>query len=237
MSEPTPFERLAAASPFRARYKNRVPDPGIMVVRAVDWERGRASATNGSHSYFPTLEEIDLWQVGDGRGEPDHECPVSCEPALWRIRQGDILRILGPYVNPDTDQDLTSALALATEIYRRVRLEEDIRLVEQSSSFDYYKAAVIDWLRGVRRWLPVHSSAWDYQLEVVPPQVMIRGLFMCGEAYSDPFHLTFANPGGGRYYCCLLSPAQVFHADTFFSIPFADDLPMLGIPRKKEAEP
>ncbi len=204
----TPFETIQAASSLRARFKNRHPDPGEMLVRGIDWEQGRADVTNGMHSYLPELREIEITHV---KG----------------------YHLLDQYL-ADMTEVPKDALQLAEEIYKRVRLAYDLKQVEESSSWDYCKAATIDWLKEVRRWLPVHRAAWDYQLGCVPPAFQESGIFMCGEAYSGPYHLTFFNPRGERYYCCLLTRRQVLDRPFFDRIPFADDHPMLGIPDEKE---
>jgi hypothetical protein len=46
--------------PFRARYKNRTPDPGECVVISLDWEEQRLSMSNGACRYFPTFDEVDF---------------------------------------------------------------------------------------------------------------------------------------------------------------------------------
>ncbi len=146
-----------------------------------------------------------------------------------------VMRQLRPYLEdlkvvPDDDLDLVE------EIYRRVKKVHDIKAVQRSNSWDYCKQTAIDWINGVRRWIPVHYAAWDYQLGCVPPTYQTRGLFMCGEAYTGNYYLTFFSPGSGRYYCCLMTRNMLSDKTFFDSIPFADELPMLGIPKGKEAE-
>lgn len=51
----------ASTYPYYAKYKDRSPDPGMCLVRVIDFETGRADITNGRYSYFPKLHEVDFY--------------------------------------------------------------------------------------------------------------------------------------------------------------------------------
>lgn len=149
-----------------------------------------------------------------------------------KTAQTNILHRLQAFVDPETDQALQSPLDLVTAIYKRVRLEDDIRSVEESSSWDYCKVATIDWLKGQRRWVPIHEDAHWYQIGCVPPHFQHMDLMMAGEAYSGPYHLTTYRRHGNKYYCCLLTKREVMSDQFVASLRFADDLPVMGEDKK-----
>lgn len=208
------FEKLKAASPYRAVFRDRVPNPGECVVRAIDWESGRADITNGSFSYLPEIAELHIWLT------PDPTDP------LLKLR--DFLR-------PD-DIKLATPMELMDELYKRVRLAHDIAQVENSTSWDYCKVASIDWLNKTPRWIPIHRDAYWYQMGCVPPAFQRSDLTMTGEAYSGAYHLTLYERLQNReFWCCLLKKSQVCEPAFIARIPFAD-IPMLGVPEKKEVK-
>ncbi len=47
--------------PYCARYKNRIPDPGECKVISINWEEGRVELTNGACRYYPSFEEIEIY--------------------------------------------------------------------------------------------------------------------------------------------------------------------------------
>jgi hypothetical protein len=151
-----------------------------------------------------------------------------------KTAQTNILHRLQAFVDPETDQALVDPLVLAAAIYKRVHLERSIRDVELSSSWDYCKVATIDWLKGQRRWIPIHEDAHWYQLGCVPPHFQYGDRMMCGEAYSGPFHLTTYRRYGDKYYCCLLTKREVMDEAFLAKLPFADDLPVMGEDKKEE---
>lgn len=55
-----PINFFGKIPPFRARYKDRVPDPGECIVISLDWETQKLSMSNGACRYFPTFEEVDF---------------------------------------------------------------------------------------------------------------------------------------------------------------------------------
>lgn len=59
---------------YFARYKSRIPDPGLCKLMSIDFEERRVSMSNGSNRYFPTFDEIEIVDVA-----PIEE-PVEPEP-------------------------------------------------------------------------------------------------------------------------------------------------------------
>ena len=207
------FKKLKAASPYRAIFRARVPDPGECVVRAIDWESGRADITNGSFSYHPEIAELYIWR------KPDPTDP------LMKLRD---------FLQPD-DIKLATPMELMDELYKRVRLAHDIAQVENGTSWDYCKVAAIDWLNKTPRWIPIHRDAYWYQMGCVPPHFQRSGITMTGEAYSGAWHLTLLARDEDSFWCCLLKKSMVVEPSVIDRIPFAD-IPMLGVPEKKEVE-
>jgi hypothetical protein len=52
---------VAGEPPFRARFKNRDPDPGECVVLQIDWLAKKVHMRNGMYGYFPTFDEITIY--------------------------------------------------------------------------------------------------------------------------------------------------------------------------------
>lgn len=208
----TPFEQLQADSPYRAIFRHRTPDRGEWVAVELDWQRGRATLTNGVVRYSGVdLAELFLWR------KPDHTDP---------------LEKLRAFLDPE-DSKLTTAMDLVNEIYPRVALADNIAKVEESNSWDYCKVTYIDWLRKTPRWIPIHKDAYCYQIGCVPPYFQRNGVTMIGEAYSGTWHLSLLERGD-TYWCCMLKKGQVIEPDVVARIPFAD-IPMLGLPEKEVA--
>lgn len=46
--------------PFKCKYKNRTPDPGICWIRRIDFENKRLDVTNGRYSYSPDFDEVEF---------------------------------------------------------------------------------------------------------------------------------------------------------------------------------
>lgn len=53
---------LLSDRPFFARYKSRVPDPGVCRITMIDWEQRRLSMSNGACSYYPSFDEVEIVQ-------------------------------------------------------------------------------------------------------------------------------------------------------------------------------
>lgn len=147
-----------------------------------------------------------------------------------------VLRRLLPYVELDKDAALTDPMDLINALYPRVRLAYELNKNEASSSWDYCKVAARDWLLKTPRWIPIHRDAYWYQMGCVPPAFQRSDLTMTGEAYSGAYHLTIYERLHDReFWCCLLKKSQVCDPTFIARIPFAD-IPMLGVPEKKEVE-
>lgn len=46
--------------PFKCKYKNRIPDPGICYVLEIDFENEKVSCSNGYIRLFPSFDEIEF---------------------------------------------------------------------------------------------------------------------------------------------------------------------------------
>ena len=46
--------------PFKCKYKNRIPDPGICYVLEIDFENEKVSCSNGHVKLFPIFDEIEF---------------------------------------------------------------------------------------------------------------------------------------------------------------------------------
>lgn len=154
------------------------------------------------------------------------------------LRASVILRRLKEFVDVDQDDKLTDPMDLINAIFPRVRLAYHIKRVEDSSSWDYCKVAAIDYYKRAPRWIPIHESAYHYQVGCVPPLWQGRrggrDLTLCGEEYSGDYRLTLWK-AGDRYYCCYLTPGLVTDEAYMRAIPIAD-IPLLGVPKEEEVQ-
>lgn len=142
-------------------------------------------------------------------------------------------RLLNFFYLPD-DAAITCPRDLVNVIYPRVSLAHEVARVESSSSWDYCKVTAIDWLNKTPRWIPIHETAYWYQIECVPPHFQSYNLTMVGEAYTGPWHLTLMARSDDTYWCCLLKQAMVITPQIISAMPFAD-IPMLGLPEEEES--
>jgi len=55
-----PTTEILAGPVFRAKYKKRIPDPGICTITKIDWREQTVSMSNGRISYFPSFDEIEI---------------------------------------------------------------------------------------------------------------------------------------------------------------------------------
>lgn len=210
----TPFEQLQLDSPYRALFRDRNPDPGACVVVEMDWERSVATITNGAVR-FSNVDAADLF--------------------VWRKPDPtDPMEKLRAFLDPE-DSKLATPMDLINALYPRVARAHNIAKVEAGSSWDYCKVATVDWLTKTPRWIPIHHDAYWYQMGCVPPYFQRNGVTMTGEAYSGAWHLSLLQRGD-TYWCCMLKKSQVVEPSFIATIPFAD-IPMLGLPEEKEAEP
>jgi len=150
-----------------------------------------------------------------------------------------VLARLADYVDLGTDGKLTDPLDLVSALYKRIRLESDLKAIDQSGSWDYCKAAARDFKMKVRRWIPIHEDAATYQRCCVPPLLQTSNMMMVGEAYSGDFHLTVFHRADNTYWCCLLTRKMVEAAQRDPQlrnfIEFAD-IPMMGVPEPNQSE-
>jgi len=51
---------ILESPPFKARYLNRVPDPGVCTINSIDWRAKEVSMSNGAYCYFPSFDEIEI---------------------------------------------------------------------------------------------------------------------------------------------------------------------------------
>lgn len=56
-----PADSLLSAPPYRARFKYRYPDPGECVVLAINWESKRITMSNGTFTYSPSFDEVNIY--------------------------------------------------------------------------------------------------------------------------------------------------------------------------------
>ena len=56
------FNQIDADSkyPFRCKYKNRIPDPGLCYVLEINFEEQTLSCSNGRFRYFPSFDEVEF---------------------------------------------------------------------------------------------------------------------------------------------------------------------------------
>lgn len=52
-----------------AKYKARIPDPGVCRILAIDWEECRVVMSNGAFRYYPLFEEIDIIRYNKKEGK------------------------------------------------------------------------------------------------------------------------------------------------------------------------
>ncbi len=80
--------------PFRAKYKDRIPDPGECVVMSIDWEDRRVTMSNGACTYFPAFGEIEIYLANEAElinyledkiGNPLFAMETLLEPLRTRI--------------------------------------------------------------------------------------------------------------------------------------------------------
>lgn len=149
-----------------------------------------------------------------------------------------ILRRLAPFVDQVKDLPLTSPMDLINAIYPRVRLDYEVREVENGNSWDYCKQAAIDWLRKQRRWIRITEEAYWYQLGCVPPAFQKHGLVLTGEEYSGAYHLAVYRAPDGTYWCCMLTLSECQDTSMLFELEYDRTLPLLGMTHiVKEVEP
>ena len=46
--------------PFKCKYKNRTPDPGICYVVEINFELEQIECSNGRSRYYPSFDEIEF---------------------------------------------------------------------------------------------------------------------------------------------------------------------------------
>jgi len=46
--------------PFKCKFKNREPDPGICYIISIDFENRKVSCLNGSVRLYPSFDEIEF---------------------------------------------------------------------------------------------------------------------------------------------------------------------------------
>ena len=46
--------------PFKCKYKNRVPDPGICYIISINFEDKRVECSNGANRYYPYFHDIEF---------------------------------------------------------------------------------------------------------------------------------------------------------------------------------
>lgn len=94
--------------------------------------------------------------------------------------------------------------------------------IQDSTSYTDCRQAVIDWLFGRRRWLPIsEENYWD-MLESVPPRFHSGGLYLAGELYSGDFYFAGLEKDG-TWWRCLMTEKE---ARVRAAFPFAQDLPV-----------
>ena len=200
------FQELSNASPLRAIFRNRQPDPGECVVRGIDWESNRVDITNGVHSFLPPMDDLHIYR----------------DPK-------DPLELLRPLVEPG-DENSTDLCELTKKLYGRACTRSVREMILNSGAWDYCKQAALDDHDRIQRWLPIHEDAYFYQRDAVPPHYQRGGLMMVGETHSGNKHLTTYFTGG-KFWCCLLPQWVVASQELVDAIPFATDMPMMGLPR------
>ena len=157
---------------------------------------------------------------------PRLEDPLDALITEGEQKQAILAKLL-PFVELERDVAKEPA-ELAGFLYKRARLAADIERVENSNSWDYCKVASIDFYKNQRRWIPIHPDAHWYQIGCVPPHFPHGSLMMVGEAFSGAHHLTTFWRYGEKYYCCLLTRREVVDEAFLSTLPFADDMPIMG---------
>ena len=46
--------------PFKCKYKNRTPNPGICWIISIDFERKKLDVSNGNYRYCPDFDDVEF---------------------------------------------------------------------------------------------------------------------------------------------------------------------------------